>query len=343
MENKNIQPFIIVGRLKGDLVFILPCTLHGRFGTRVKFIGGSHVNFNMGIFAQKYHDIITPQCFNHIFRRIQKLVPGLGYLALCCQPESWKGKDNPLLCKPHQRSANPAFLLNLEGGFDATLGRGNGKRKRKKFRQQVRQCDAFGGYTLCKPATTPEIGELVDIFLEQKTRRLQSMGIKNVFADETTRNFLIELASRSLGDKSPLLQLYALKIGNSVAAIFGAGAMGSHLSGYFSSIDTDKYSEISPGEMLLYLVVEDACGEGYEMLDLGAGDERYKRSWSSEKIDMYEVFVPYNYTATPIVYLRRLYGLIRRVVRENENSWNAYKYIRRIVSPINPSINPDSH
>jgi CelD/BcsL family acetyltransferase involved in cellulose biosynthesis len=333
-KTEKIQPFIIVGRLKNDIVFILPCTLHGRFGTRVKFIGGKHVNVNLGIFPQAFRDVITPRCFGQIFARIRKLVPGIGYLGLCCQPENWNGSPNPLLREPHQRSANPAFLINLSGGFDETLARGNAKRKRKKFRQQVRQCEALGGYQLYKPDGIEEINYLIDQFLAQKSKRLKSLGIKDVFADEGIKEFLVGLATSSTKHKSPLLQLYALKIGNQTAAVFGAGAMGKHLSGYFSSIDAEQFGEVSPGEMLLYLVVEDACAQGYEMFDLGAGDERYKRSWSTDKIDMYDMIVPYNYKAAPVVYLRRAYGAVRRTIRENETYWNAYKTIRKMIPSL---------
>lgn len=329
-EKEDIRPFIIMAKLENEVVFILPLVLKGRYVTRVKFIGGSHVNFNMGIFPKSFIDVITPIMFEKIFARIQKLTPGLGYLALCCQPESWKGVDNPLMGMPHQRSANPAFFLDLSGGFDATLARGNGKRKRKKFRQQCRQAEALGGYELIKPDSPESVEQLVDVFLEQKSKRLKSLGIKDVFSQAHVRSFLISLAIKSLSQKHPLLQLYGLKIGEDIAAIFGAGSTDKHLSGFFSSIDSEKYGELSPGEMLLYLTVEDACEQGFTQMDLGAGDERYKRSWSTKTVEMYEIFMPYNVAGTPVVYARRLYGAIRRTIRENENSWQYYKFLRKL-------------
>ena len=329
-EKRNIQPFIIVGRLNGELVFILPCEIHGQFIRRLKFIGGSHVNFNMGIFPEEYASLITPNCFATIFGRIRRMVPGLGYLGFCCQPEKWQGSVNPVLGKSRQRSSNPAFILDLNGGFDAVLERGNAKRKRKKFRQQCRSADEMGGYQLFKPQLHRDIQHIVDVFLKQKSERLSELGIRDVFADESVRSFLTSLARQSSGMKTPLLQLYALKIGEDVAAVFGAGAMNGHLSGFFSSIDTKRYGELSPGEMLLYLVVEDACKEGYAKMDLGAGDERYKRSWSTEITDMYDTYVPFNSFGFPIAMARRLYGAIRRSIRENENFWRAYKILRKI-------------
>ncbi len=329
-NDSSVHPFIVVGQLNGEVVLILPCIIHDGLLSRVKFIGGRHVNFNMGIFPSAYRHLMTGENFNRIFKRIRRLAPGIGYWALCCQPENWRGISNPLMNVVHQRSTNPAFMIDLEGGFAATLERGNAKRKRKKFRQQCRQAESLGGYEFIKADNEKTASELIEVFLAQKSKRLKSLGISDVFSDETVHQFLIDLALKSLGTPKPLLQLYALKIGDEYAAVFGAGAMNDHLSGYFSSIHDEKFSAISPGEMLLYLIVEDACEAGYTKMDLGAGDERYKRSWCTEIIHMYEVFLPFNTLAIPIASLRRIYGDIKRTIRENEGAWQAFKKVRKI-------------
>jgi len=329
---KTVQPFIVVGRYQGEIVFILPCQINGTIIRRLKFIGGSHVNFNMGIIPERYVGMMTQACFRIVFERVRHLVPGIGYLAFCCQPETWKGIANPVIGNAHQRSANPAFVLDLEGGFDETLARGNGKRKRKKFRQQLRQVEALGGYELVKPDNADQVVQTTDVFLRQKSKRLSEMGVRDVFADVCIREFLLDMALKSLEMKEPLLQLYALKIGDDIAAVFGAGIHSRHLSGYFSSMDIEKYSEISPGEMLLYLLVEDACKEGFKELDLGAGDERYKRSWSSQAVGMYDVYLAFNWLSVPIVTVRRKIADLRRAVRENERSWKFYKTMRQVAN-----------
>lgn len=335
--NAGFQPFIIVGRFEGETVFILPCHITGRLVRRLKFIGGKHVNFNLGILPRRYGPEMSARDFERIWQRIRNLVPGLGYVALCCQPQTWLGRYNPLVSTLHQRSANPAFFLDLSGGFDATLARGNAKRKRKKFRQQTRQADEMGGYRLHKPATVEEVEAAIALFVEQKARRLNELGVKDVFSEAGTKRFLAELAVSSLESREPLLQLYTLQIGSSTAAIFGGGVHAGRMSGYFSSIDADTFGHISPGEMLLYLVVEDACRQGYSQLDLGAGDERYKRSWSTGKIEMYDLFAPFNATGAPIVFARKAYGALRRRVREDERMWERYKALRRMKTHL---LNP---
>ncbi len=331
---RPLKPFIIVGRFEGETVFILPCHIAGKHVRRLKFIGGKHVNFNLGIVPKRNGPALGSQDFERILERIGHFMPGIGYVALCCQPGSWLGKTNHLITRMHQRSANPAFLLDLSDGFEATLERGNAKRKRKKFRQQVRMAEEMGGYALHSPQSTKEVAAAIETFVAQKSRRLQELGIKDVFAEEGTREFLFDMAVKSLNMKEPLLKLYTLRIGNDTAAVFGGGVHSNRMSGFFSSIDSDKYGPLSPGEMLLYLLVEDLCGKGYSQLDLGAGDERYKRSWSSEVVEMYDLFVPFNLSGAPIVAARRIYSRVRCLVRENERLWESYKRLRKLKSRL---------
>ena len=322
------QPFVIMGKYHGDVAFILPFAIEGKLLRRMQFIGGSHSNFNLGIFPARFAALMTPDMVSHIFRRIVKLTPGMGYIKLCCLPKGWRGTINPLLALRHQRSANPAFVLDLTGGFEATLARGNAKRKRKKFRQQCRMADALGGYEFIKAEGVETATRIIDIFFQQKSSRLKQLGIRDVFSDDWVYKFVTDLAVLSINESEPLLQLYALKVGGEIVAVFGGGVLRDRLSGYFSSIDIYNNPQLSPGEMLLYLVVEDACANGCHQIDLGAGDERYKHSWCSEKIEMYDVILPLSYTSMPIVTLRRVYGNFRRWVRDTPIIWQLYKRVR---------------
>ena len=330
---KHQQPFIAVGRHEGRIVFILPMSMHENWVRRLKFVGGSHVNFNIGIVAPEFADRLGPQCFDRIYRRLRRILPGVGYIALCCQPETWLGKPNPVRGSTAQRTGNPAYVLNLEGGFEETLARGNAKRKRKKFRQQVRMADEMGGYEFLMPRCLTEIEHIIDIFFEQKSRRLKELGIRDVFADQETKVFLKTLARKSAHADEPLLQIFALKVGGEIVAIFGGGSHNNRFSGYFSSI-ASGWEKLSPGEMLLYLVAKELCRQGYIQMDLGAGDERYKRSWSSERIETYETLMPFNRMALPVIILRRLFGNFRRIVREDERYWSLYKDLRKLKARL---------
>lgn len=329
-KNERRNAFIVTGALDGEPAFLLPMSIRGRLVRELSWVGGSHANFNMGLFSEAFLASIGPGDMARIMARVRRLVPGIGYIKLCCQPLCWKGITNPMAELPHQRSMNPAFVMHLAEGFEALLARGNAKRKRKKFRQQCREAEAAGGYRLLIPADAGAINRVLDAFFRQKSERLRAQGIRNVFGSRQAQHFLRDLALRSIGMKEPLLRLFALEIGGTIRAVFGAGIHEHHMSGYFSSISTDELTQMSPGEMLLYMMVEHAVGEGHVIIDLGAGDERYKRSWCDERLEMFDVILPASVLGTPFALQQRVTHALKRFVRETPALWSAVIRMRRL-------------
>jgi CelD/BcsL family acetyltransferase involved in cellulose biosynthesis len=328
--NEQRNAFIVTGRLDDEPAFLLPLSIRGRFMHELTWVGGSHVNFNMGLFSRRFLAAVAPGDMRRIMARVFRLVPGIGYVKLCCQPRQWKEIANPMEDLAHQPSINPAFIIHLDGGFEATLKRGNAKRKRKKFRHQCRVADEAGGYNLLVPDDIEGIDRALDAFFEQKSARLAEQGIANVFGSKRARDLIRGLAHHSIGMKEPLLRLHALEIGGEIRAVFGAGIHDEQMSGYFSSISTDELTAMSPGEMLLYLVVEMAAGEGLRAIDLGAGDERYKRSWCDERLDMFDVILPTSAAGLPFALFRRWLHTTKRAVREHPRLWGVVNRARRL-------------
>ena len=320
--DRHCQPFIVTGFLDGKPAFILPLAISGKFVRMLRWVGGNHSNFNMGLYSNAFIERARPADIEALMRRIRALVPGAGVLKLCCQPAAWQGRDNPMLALPHQASMNPAFMMDLRGGFEALLARGNSKRKRKKFRQQCRQLETIGGHRLLIAQTPAEVDRLAETFFDQKSRRLRELGIANAFGNADTQAFIKRMALRSLDMDAPVLQLFALEAGGRIVAVFGGGVHGRHLSGYFTSIDNQAQAPNSPGEMLLYLLAEHSAESGLEFIDLGNGDERYKRSWCNERIEMVDVILPLSGWGVPFCGAIRLGYAVKRIIRQNPYLWS---------------------
>jgi CelD/BcsL family acetyltransferase involved in cellulose biosynthesis len=106
------------------------------------------------------------------------------------------------------------------------------------------------------------------------------------------------------------------------------------VSGYFSSISLDELTAISPGEMLLYLVAEQCATEGMAYIDLGAGDERYKRSWCDMRIGMFDVIMPTSLAGVPFAAASRLANTGKRIIRESPQLWSAVGAARQVRSLV---------
>ncbi len=328
-REKGAEPFIVTGTIAGRPAMLLPLVKVGSLYPRVRWIGGSHMNFNMGLYSREFLALASRASMLEIIRKIALHAPQAITFRLCCQPQEWNGATNPMASLAHQQSTNPTFFMNLNGGFEALLARGNAKRKRKKFRQQCKEAQAAGGHRLVIAKDAFTVTRLLDVFIEQKTRRLAENGIHNVFTERGAREMLSSLALSSLNTQQPLLRLHGLEIGGKIRAVFGGGIHATHFSGYFSSIADDEMTQMSPGEMLLYLLTEHCCSEGIESMDLGSGDERYKRSWCEQRQELFDVILPVRAIGIPFAYAERAAYHLRRKIRENSRLWGWFNAVRR--------------
>ncbi|MGG2477966.1 polysaccharide biosynthesis GNAT family N-acetyltransferase UppA, partial [Rhizobium sp. BR5] len=76
-----------------------------------------------------------------------------------------------------------------------------------------------------------------------------------------------------------------------IAAISGLSRKQDHVICQFGSID-ESVSEVSPGELLFWLMIERACGEKAAIFDFGVGDQLYKRSWCPLSTVQHDIFLP---------------------------------------------------
>lgn len=290
---QGVTPTIVVGRYRNEPVFLLPlgrrwCS-YGRVGN---WLGGSHVNINLGLFRPDFRAVLDGAQVRRLFRRIVPQLGGIDFLALGNQPKVWRGLENPLWHLPNRLRAQPVHSLALDGDFEAVLARQHGARKRKKLRWQENALAPAGGYRFLRAGTPEEALKILDVFFHQKAIQFERSGIANVFAAPGVADFFRTIAARSAAAADPMIELYCLEIGGQIRATFAAGADGGRVHGFFSGMALDEYARVSPGELLLFNLVRESCRRGFAEIDLGVGQERYKSSWLPREETQFTTFVP---------------------------------------------------
>jgi len=319
---------IVTVKKNAELVFILPMAVQNGLVRKLRWIGGGHSNFNLPLIDREFAKYLDDDGIREIFSRFSRMLPGIGYLRLCCQPAQWNGNVNPLLALTHQPSTNNAFSLDISRGFAHLLESVNGKRKQKKYRSQLRIVEPLGGAELIEAGNRNEVLQMLKCFHQQKSNRLLDQGLRDVFGSKFTHLFFEQMALDSLDLDEPLLKLYALKIDGKYRAIFGGGVQGKHFSAYFTSFAQDELAHISPGEMLLYRLLEKLARDGFDSVDLGGGEERYKRSWCPNTIDMFDVIMPLSIYSHGHVLAHKISLVAKRNLRENPRIWKFFKRTR---------------
>lgn len=292
------SPLLIIrGRQGAKTVFLLPLEIVQEGGIRkARFPGGRFNNINTGLFEPSFAEQAEHKTAAAIAREARKLLHGRAdILALQNIPLTWRGRTNPLSYLASVENQNPAFQLPLLESFESTLRQVNAKRRRKKFRIQSRRAEEMGGYSHVIARSPQEKCELLQAFFRQKATRFASQGIPDVFRSQSVKEFFYDLANFPETGTDSLLELHAIRLHGEyegvIAAISGLSRKQDHIICQFGSID-EVVSELSPGELLFWLMIERACREKAALFDFGVGDQLYKRSWCPLSTAQHDIFLP---------------------------------------------------
>ncbi|MCA1864650.1 GNAT family N-acetyltransferase [Agrobacterium genomosp. 3] len=292
------SPLLIIrGRQGTKTVFLLPLEIVQEGGIRkARFPGGRFNNINTGLFEPSFAEQAEHKTAAAIAREARKLLHGRAdILALQNIPLTWRGRTNPLSYLASVENQNPAFQLPLLESFESTLRQVNAKRRRKKFRIQSRRAEEMGGYSHVIARSPQEKCELLQAFFRQKATRFASQGIPDVFRSQSVKEFFYDLANFPETGTDSLLELHAIRLHGEyegvIAAISGLSRKQDHIICQFGSID-EVVSELSPGELLFWLMIERACREKAALFDFGVGDQLYKRSWCPLSTAQHDIFLP---------------------------------------------------
>jgi CelD/BcsL family acetyltransferase involved in cellulose biosynthesis len=291
------NPFVILrGTVGARTLFILPLEIVTERGVRIASLpGGRFNNINTGLFdpALALPDAEELQNFAYGVTQTLKTVADL--VALDNVPLVWRGVRHPLSGLASIENLNHTFQLPLFPNFEATLSQLNAKSRRKKFRSQSRRLEAIGGFDHVI-ADAEGRHELLDLFFRQKGERLMTFGLPNVFHAGSTQTFFHHLLDvPPKGDDAPLV-LHAIRLRGAhqgqIAAIAGLSRKGDHVLCQFSSIDESLCPGASPGELLFWLMIENACRRDASIFDFGVGDQLYKRSWCTIETVQHDILMP---------------------------------------------------
>ena len=108
--------------------------------------------------------------------------------------------------------------------------------------------------------------------------RWHSRGQTGVLSDERVRSFHQQSLPALV--QSELARLYALRVGEEIAAVYYGFQHRTRAYCYLSGFDP-KFSFISPGVLLLAHVMSESASTGVSEIHFLRGDERYKYLWGA--------------------------------------------------------------
>lgn len=187
-------------------------------------------------------------------------------------------------------------IIDLARGYDhyATQQRSTVK----KIGAQRRRLQRDAGLVRFEPQSS-DPGAL-EMLLQWKSAQYRRTGRWDRLSEQWVVSLLEELFQNpSDGCVAVLSELHA---GNRIAALHFGLRTSSTLSYWFPTYDPAA-SRHSPGLVLLLMIIEAACASGVRRLDLGVGEEEYKRRLMTGELHVAEGWFE---RPSPIALIRRL-------------------------------------
>ena len=186
---------------------------------------------------------------------------------------------------PFGRVEREGVFIDLTGGFDAYIDRrtAEGSKRHRKVEQCRRRMARESGAVTFEWHT--DAAEAWDRLLEWKRGQYAATGFTDVLAFDWVRG-LLERCRDARGGKFAGV-LSTLSAGGELAAVHFGLLSGTRMHSWFPAYAPDA-SRHGPGTILLMEVCRAAADRGVTAIDLGAGDQGYKWSFSAQCFPIHE-------------------------------------------------------
>ena len=324
----NPDCIAVTARSARGIEFLLPLEIVSKGPLQIaQFPGGSHANANFTPSSAMVCALDPALVLTKIHQAVRTLPRQVDALLLERLVEELDGRRNCLVSPDSKISPNVALSFALQPDFKDILKDRNGAKKQKKMRLMQRRMEDRGGWRVFKPDTEAECIHVLDRFFKLKGERLKSMGLKDVFAELKVQSFFKSLYTGALGAASPRYELHALEVGGEIAAVGGCTIKGRHFTVEFGGIcSTDR--QLSPGDILYHLLIEDCCKRGFEIYDFGVGDEFYKRRWCDVETWHRDTFIALTVKGSLAVIALKRIAALKKSVKNNPRLFAIIKRLR---------------
>jgi CelD/BcsL family acetyltransferase involved in cellulose biosynthesis len=235
----------------------------------------------IGISVTDYHDVlIDPACAD-------AAVALANLMTECGSWDEWEfselppdaqalGLSIPIGCVEAIETASACPVLVFPQDLDGPQ-RAHPVRKRKGLRGARNRAARRGAVELMR-AEGDTVLDVFNALVQLHHKRWASRGEVGVLADARVRQFHREAVPRLM--QAGLLRLYALRIGDDIAAVYYGFFHRDRGYGYLTGFDP-TYEFESPGVILLGHAIAEAHREGAREFHFLRGQEPYKYQWGA--------------------------------------------------------------
>lgn len=319
-QQANITPLIVKVTAGDSLVALFTCCVEKQFNLFkvLTWTGGNLADYHAPIFLTGLTDKEKADITNIAIDYLSKLRSFDLLMFTRVSDSLADGSPNPLTLSSGLRASDnladeidaPYACLSDWESYYAKID----KKIRADSARQRRRLSELGELAFRFADDLDAVGKVADITIEQKSNRLNSMKVKDLFADQKVRSFYRDLAKKSFADSC--LSLSYLQLNEEIIATHYGFLRDGRLYYLLPTYD-DKYGKHSPGRLLMEDLIKWCCEKDVKVFDFCLGPEQYKYSWADDKmiVRLYANHITYRGFLLEFFYRHLIHG-IKKTVRK---------------------------
>jgi CelD/BcsL family acetyltransferase involved in cellulose biosynthesis len=299
----NLQPlFVRVEDGRGQLVALLPLCIRRHRAVRIlSFLDQGQADYNAPVLfeAGSGDTLLFAPAF---WRQLVAALPPFDVALFEKLPERVGDCPNPFLAlggAPAEASGHGNLLTRSWPEVEAVLP------SPKELRSKLRGLEKLGKVELVIAQDGAMRRRLLDSLIAQKGRWFAEVGLPG-FAGKPLSLAFLEGATENFAASGSLM-LCGLLVGGEVTAVQWGLRQGTVFYGLLTSFEAGKWTKLSCGRVLNWLLLQRLHQDGFSYFDQGYGDEPYKLTSCDTTIPLITVEIGRTWRGRLSLQLRRLH------------------------------------
>jgi CelD/BcsL family acetyltransferase involved in cellulose biosynthesis len=288
-------------------------------------MGGIVTDYHAPVLGKRFSDLVDSEQFCSLWEQIKKVLPYFDVIHFEKQPEHIYGQYNPFLyldCWPfHEKS----YVATLDGSWDNF----NKSKTRKNIYadscRQRRRLAEIGDLQFKVVGEYKEIEALTSKMIEQKTRRYQETGVRNLFEDDKYRRFYLDTAKELA--KTDIVHVSGLFLDDTIIAAHWGLIFRDRFYYLMPSFEGGPWAKYSPGRLLQEHLIKWCFDSGIKIFDFTVGDDSYKYNWADKEMKLYEYYEPVSLKGKQYI----LFTNIRQNLKKYSNLLNGLRKVKNTL------------